>query len=370
MKIVIFCHSLSSDWNHGNAHFLRGVISELLARKHQVKVYEPSNSWSRANLISDQGQGAIDDYQAAYQNLTSESYETKDLDLDAALSGADLVLVHEWNDHDLVASMGKHRRKTGQYRLLFHDTHHRSVSQPEAMASYDLRNYDGVLAFGEVIRNRYLQEGWTRRAWTWHEAADPRVFQPRLSEKKEGDLVWIGNWGDDERTAELREFLLKPVKELGLKAKVYGVRYPREAREELAKAGIEYGGYLPNFQAPDVFGRYRVTVHVPRRPYAESLPGIPTIRMFEALACGMPLVSAPWRDVERLFEAGKDYLVARNGSEMKSHLTRLLADPTFAYRIGESGRARVRRSHTCAHRVDQLIAIYDQICEEEALAVR
>ena len=55
--------------------------------------------------------------------------------------------------------------------------------------------------------------------------------------------------------------------------------------------------------------RHRVTVHVPRRPYAQALPGIPTIRVFEALACGIPLVSAPWDDVEGLFRPGEDFLI-------------------------------------------------------------
>ncbi len=51
-------------------------------------------------------------------------------------------------------------------------------------------------------------------------------------------------------------------------------------------AGIAYGGWIANFDVPDLFGRYRATVHVPRRPYVEQLNGIPTIRPFEALACG------------------------------------------------------------------------------------
>ena len=58
------------------------------------------------------------------------------------------------------------------------------------------------------------------------------VFRP-VAADKEGDLVWIGNWGDDERTAELHEFLIQPVKELGLKARIHGVRYPEHARQAL-----------------------------------------------------------------------------------------------------------------------------------------
>src|SRR5581483_5330898 len=139
------------------------------------------------------------------------------------------------------------------------------------------------------------------RAWTWHEAADTRLFRPLADQPCEGDLVWIGNWGDDERTAELQEFLIEPVRALELRARVHGVRYPDVAKKMLADAGIAYAGWLPNFEAPRVFARFKCTVHVPRRPYVRALPGIPTIRVFEAMACGIPLVCSPWDDVENLF---------------------------------------------------------------------
>ena len=361
MRVILFCHSLVSDWNHGNAHFLRGICTELLARGHQVVVYEPADAWSVQNLVAEHGEQPLADFARAYPQLASRRYELATLDLEAALDGADLVLVHEWNDHDLVRRIGLHRRANPGYRLLFHDTHHRSVTEPQSMAAYDLRHYDGVLAFGGVIRDLYRQHGWAQRAWTWHEAADTRVFAPVPGAGREGDLVWIGNWGDEERTAELHEFLLQPVQALGLKARVHGVRYPEHARAALRSAGIDYAGWLPNHQAPQVFARYGVTVHVPRRPYVLALPGIPTIRMFEALACGIPLVSAPWNDSEGLFTPGADFLVARSGDEMRRHLQALLGDPAHARAIAEHGRATILARHSCAHRVDELMAIYDEI---------
>jgi spore maturation protein CgeB len=229
------------------------------------------------------------------------------------------------------------------------------------MAAYDLRHYDGVLAFGEVIRRIYLQQGWAEKAWTWHEAADARVFYPHPRNGFDGDLVWIGNWGDEERTAELHEFLINPVKELGLKARIYGVRYPDHALRSLADAGISYGGWLPNYKVPQVFARYKVTVHVPRRPYREALPGIPTIRPFEALSCGIPLISAPWDDVEHLFAPGRDFLVARDGTHMKDQLGKLLHDPRRAANLVHRGLQTISRRHTCVHRVTQLEMIWSEL---------
>src|SRR6059058_6202874 len=66
MRIVIFCHSLVSDWNHGNAHFLRGVCAELVDRGHDLRVYEPIDGWSRANLVAEHGSGAVDDVLRAF----------------------------------------------------------------------------------------------------------------------------------------------------------------------------------------------------------------------------------------------------------------------------------------------------------------
>jgi spore maturation protein CgeB len=370
VRVIVFCHSLVSDWNHGNAHFLRGVCGELLARGHEVEVYEPADGWSTTNLIAEHGEQAVRDFARAYPALSSHRYAAGSVDLDLALDGADLVLVHEWNEHELVRRIGLHRSGNRHYRLLFHDTHHRCVTDPGAMARYDLRHYDGVLAFGSIIRDRYLQQGWAGRAWTWHEAADTRVFKPMPGQAHEGDLVWIGNWGDEERSAELHEYLLEPVQALHLRATVYGVRYPEHAQCSLAAAGIAYAGWLPNYKAPAVFGRYRVTVHVPRRPYVQALPGIPTIRVFEALACGIPLVCAPWDDCEGLFEPGTDYLVAPDGAAMHAQLRSVLHDPQLAASMAQHGRRTILARHTCAHRVDELLDIYAELAPPSQPAFR
>ena len=356
-KLVLFCHALRSDWNHGNAHFLRGALSECQRRGFEVMGFEPADGWSARNLAADQGEAALDAWREAYPDLPVTVYDSARLDVDRALDGADVVLVHEWNGPELVARIAAHRRRGGHYLLLFHDTHHRMATDPDAIAAFDLDGFDGVLAFGDVLRDAYRGHGWGRQVFTWHEAADLNVFRPHPEIARKRDLVWIGNWGDDERTAELGEFLIEPVKAMALAARVHGVRYPAEGQAALADAGIDFAGYLPNFRVPKAFAAAHMTLHIPRRPYAEALPGIPTIRVFEALACGIPLVSAPWQDQEGLFAPGEDYLIARDGEAMRHHLAALRADPDFAGAIADQGRATVMARHSCAHRVDELLAI-------------
>lgn len=360
MNIALFYHSLVSDWNHGNAHFLRGVVRELKARGHTVKVYEPENGWSVTNLVQDHTRSALKGYHAAFPGLRSIEYSLDRIRLDRVLDGMDLVLVHEWNEPELVRRVGMHRARHRGYRLLFHDTHHRAVTAPHEMEAYDLRHYDGVLAFGEVLRQIYLDRGWTGNAWTWHEAADIALFHP-IRRRKSHDLVWVGNWGDGERTEELDRYLCEPVRALNLDASVYGVRYPVEGIEQLRQADIHYEGWLPNYRVPEVFSRHRATVHVPRRPYTQALPGIPTIRVFEALACGIPLVSAPWDDAENLFTIGNDFLMVHSSAEMKDALHEIVDNRAFAQRLARRGKRTIESAHTCGHRVDQLLAIASEL---------
>jgi spore maturation protein CgeB len=353
VRLVFFVHSLASCWNHGNAHFLRGVVRELRALGHEVEVWEPEDGWSRENLRADAGAAAVGELQALFP---SRAYG-RDLDVEAAVDGADAVVVHEWNEPWLVAAVGA----TG-VPALFHDTHHRAVTRPEEMRRYDLSGYAGVLAFGAAIADVYRERAWHDRVWTWHEAADTALFRP-LERPKDADLVWIGNWGDGERTRELQEFLFGPALALGLTGTVHGVRYPADGLRAVEAAGLDHRGWLPNHRAPEVFARHRVTVHVPRRPYVEALPGIPTIRVFEALACGIPLVSAPWDDAEGLFRDG-DFLWARDGAEMEDRLREALADRMVA----RQGLETVRARHTCAHRARELVAILGELGVREEVA--
>ncbi len=360
MRIVYFTHSLASCWNHGNAHFLRGVLRELQALGHAVDVWEPEGSWSLANLLRDHGEEGLAPYRSAYPELASRTFAPGD-NLAGLCDAADLVIVHEWNDPGLVAAIGRLRHRGARFTLMFHDTHHRAVSDPRAIRTFDLSGYDGVLAFGEALAEVYRRWGWGRHVHVWHEAADTRLFHPPVEEVARSGLVWIGNWGDGERSAELDAFLLRPAAAAGLPLDIYGVRYPAEAVARLTLAGARYRGWLANARAPEVYARHLMTVHVPRRFYAETLPGIPTIRVFEALACGIPLVSAPWQDSEGLFRPGHDFLVAADGAAMTRHLRDLRGDPDLRAELVAAGLATIRSRHTCAHRAAELLAIHREL---------
>ena len=341
MRLVFFCRSYASGWDHGNGAFLRGLVHELELAGHEVRICEDART---------------------------PECDLELIDLDEAIDRADIVIVHEACAPSLVARIGAHRKTAGsRHRLFFHDTGHRSATDWAAMRDLDLSGYDAVLVCGAAIAEIYARSGWAQRIFVWHQAADVRVFSPPDGEQPPlGDVVWIGNWGEGERAEVLQEMLLEPVRELQALTRFYGIKYPGGTLPMLAARGIELGGWLPCNEVPKVLARYRLTVHVPRRTYRTSLPGVPSLRIFEALACGTPLIRASWEDTDHLFTAGEDMLVADDAASMQKHMSLLLADEAARRSLARRGRETILARHTCAHRVRELFAIARELGMEDA----
>ncbi len=366
-RIAYFAHSVRSDWNNGNAHFLRGLLNNLGQLGHDVTVFEPDRGWSVSNLeIELGGASSLLHFARTYPDLRIRTYNLGS-DIGAELSpeplpDTDIVIVHEWNPPELVQRLLVLRDRLG-FRLLFHDTHHRASSSPDLIRMLSIDRFDGVIAFGEALRRIYREHFGLTRVWTLHEAADTDVFRPQDVPETTDDVVWIGNWGDNERSAEISEFLLKPASQLRQKHfSIYGVRYPEEGLQALKESGVHYGGYLPNLAAPGVYAAARLTVHIPRQQYTGAMTGIPTIRVFEALACGIPLLSAPWVDCEQLFREG-DFCMVHNGAEMQAAMSSLLEDPDASQAQAKRGLETIRARHSCRHRAQELTSFCEEVCQ-------
>jgi spore maturation protein CgeB len=364
MKIVLFAHSFVSDWSHGNAHFLRGMVRALRKRGHEVLAVERWRNWSTEQLFNDHGHGPIVEFARLFPDIPLRVYggwESIVEEVDEITRGADLVIAHEFSDPELIGALGRARLRRDDFLLLFHDTHHRAVSVPWQIARFNLQHFDGVLAYGDSLAAVYRRDFGQRRVWTFHEAADTTVFFPREQETTD-DVVWIGNWGDDERSREIREYLVDSARALPeLRFAVHGVRYPEAGLREIGEAGIDFRGWIANYRVPEAFARARMTMHIPRGPYLDQLPGIPTIRPFEALACGIPLLSTPWPDVEGLFRAGRDYVPVHSPAEMREQIRRLAADADAREQLARSGLETIRARHTCDHRAEQLEQIVTEL---------
>lgn len=358
MRIAFFAQSATSESGRGCASALRGIVTELRQRGHAARVHPLGPT----------------------------------LDLTAALEGVEVVIVPAASDGadssvvlELIARTGRHHGRTRAYTLLLHDTCDRSMSDPASLAALDLRHYDGVLACGDAVARLYVERGWIRDAWSWPTAADVRVFYPRHSDvpgpaaddseaspsapPEGGDLVWIGRVGEDvERQRALEEFFITPARRLGVRAAVYGTGYTADTLRALATAGIEYRGWIPNERVPEVFSRYTVTVFMPRTPYVRSLQGVATTSLFEAMASGIPVVSAGWHDTAGLFGSPAPFLVAESSRDMASRLDAVLTRPSLRAEMARRGLREIEARHTCGHRVNELLQIVRAITGDSRAA--
>lgn len=360
-RFAFFYQSVISDWNHGNAHFLRGLMRALQRRGYQVTCYEQADNWSLQNLLAI-APDAVQQFQASFPDLAFERYAldaTLEAWLRSRIADADIVLVHEWNAPEVIRLVGQLAGQLSR-RVLFHDTHYRVVLDDRYRAELGLEQYTDILAYSPSVAQRYHDLGF-RRVHVLHEAADTSVFAPR-SLAKTSDVVFVGNYGDGDRSDELEDFVFGPRAELpGLRYHVYGVRYPESVIHRFNNGlDITYGGWLPNISVPEVYSAARVVLHVPRRQYVELLPGTPTIRVFEALASGACLISLPWQDSDRLFEAGRDFAVAHTPREMRDVIAWLVADEAARTEFGAHGYRTILARHTCDHRAEQLLDLVRQ----------
>src|SRR4051794_5303328 len=173
-SIAYFAHSLRSDWNNGNAHFLRGLLENLRQLGHDVVVFEPSDGWSLRNLRDDnRGAASLTKFAATYPDLLIRPYDAAETGAPAfwreMLAEIDIVVVHEWNPPELAICLLEVRRDL-QFRLVFHDTHHRASSSPDQIRSSGIDRFDAVLAFGETLTSMYRDRFGIDRVWTLHEA--------------------------------------------------------------------------------------------------------------------------------------------------------------------------------------------------------
>lgn len=365
LRFALFCHSIISDWNHGNAHFLRGLIRSLQRMGHSVIALEEEGNWSLSNLLRDHGPATVQEFQRRFPFIDHESYVLggrAHLEgwLTDLLQQVDVCLVHEWNPPELVKAIGETASRLG-VTAIFHDTHYRALTEPDRIRQMGLESYSAILAYGPTIAEIYRRSVSGPEVVVYHEGADTDLFRP-LALPKSRDVVFVGNWGDDDRNQSTRQNFIDQSRALpDLSFSLFGVRYPREVLAELQDAGVSFGGWLPNYLAPKMYAASRMTVHIPRKEYLQTLTGTPTIRVFEALACGIPLVSAGWRDNGELFTEGGDYLSVDSPSQMTEALRWLASDLTARERIGSQGRATILARHTCRHRAEELVEVVERL---------
>lgn len=346
MRLVFIGLAITSSWGNGHATTYRALLEALRRRGHDVLFLERDVPWYAANR--DLPEADVD-----FVELYGSLEELRDRFADD-VRDADVVVVGSYVPEGV--AVGEWVIDTARGATAFYD-----VDTPvtlaklergddEYLARHLVPRYDLYLSFtgGPTLR-RIERELGSPRARALYCAVDPERHAPVEAERR-FELGYLGTYSDDRQPA-LERLLLEPARRLpGSRFAVAGPQYPAEIEwppnverlEHLAPVG--HAG----FYAAQAF-----TLNVTRAAMRRA-GWSPSVRLFEAAACGVPVISDAWPGIEELFRPGSEILVARHAEDVVRHLRETDEDERRA--IGERARRRVLAEHTAERRAEELEA--------------
>ncbi len=344
MDIVILGLSITSSWGNGHATTYRGLVRELVKQGHRVLFLERDVPWYADNRdLPNPPFGR------------TELYEDLDILRDRftdTIRNADLVMVGSYvpdgvevgrlvqakaggvtafYDIDTPVTLAKLRRKDYEYL------------HPDLIPGYHL-----YLSFtGGPVLDRLEKEYGSPAARPLYCSVDPSLYFP-MERNLEYDLGYMGTYSDD-RQPPLEALLLEPARKWpDGRFVVAGPQYPDSVAWPGNVARIDH---LPPAEHCEFYNRQRFTLNITRQDMIQAGYS-PSVRLFEAAACGIPIISDYWPGLETFFELNRDILVARSYEDVLGFLREISDDDRRT--IGERARQRVLSNHTAAHRAAEL----------------
>lgn len=346
MKLVIFGLSISSSWGNGHATLWRGLCRALGARGHDTVFFERDVPYYRDQRDLTHLAGLTlrlyDDWTAAAPAAARE------------LADADVAIVTSYCP-DGIAAADLALASKARVRVFYDlDTpvtleRLRAGAPVPYIGPRGLCGFDLVLSYtgGGALDELQTRLG-ARRVAPLYGSVDPYAHRPaRASPRFEADLSYLGTYAEDRQQA-LETLFLEPARRLSARRFVLaGALYPREFPWT---RNISFVRHLPPGEHPAFFSSSRLTLNVTRRAMA-GMGYCPSGRLFEAAACGAPVLSDWWEGLDRFFEPGREILVARSTEDA----IRALETPAGELeRIAQAARERTLDEHTAAHRTREL----------------
>jgi len=344
LNVVILRLSITSSWGNGHATTYRGLMRELVARGHNVLFLERDVPWYASNRDMPQPPfgrtelySSLDDLKARFYREVSEA--------DVVIVGSYVpegVAVGEWvttvaggltafYDIDTPVTLAKLGRKDVEYL------------SPELIPRYNL-----YLSFtgGPALCMLEQQYG-AQAARALYCSVDPGLYYPTECGKT-WDLGYMGTYSDD-RQPTLDHLLLEPARRWADgRFTVAGPQYPPSIHWPANVHRIEH---LPPSEHCCFYNAQRFTLNVTRADMIR-MGYSPSVRLFEAAACGAPIITDYWEGLETILDVGTEILVAYHPEDVLQFLRETTDDERLA--MGERARARIMSSHTSAHRAAEL----------------
>ena len=345
MKLVIFGLSITSAWGNGHATTFRALARALHARGHRIVFFERDQEWYASNRDLPEPEFCdvriFDDW---HQSLPLIRRELRDCDvavvgsyfLDGIQATQELVEagvpVKAFYDIDTPITVSQLRRGDADY-----------------LRADQVPTFDLYLSFtgGTLLRELETSFG-ARRAVPLYCSFDPQQYYPRGNFRRYAcDLSYMGTYAPD-RQPKLDELFFQPARELpDLKFLLAGSQYPPRMR--LPK-NVRHIRHLSPRWHSHLYSSSRLVLNLTRQEMV-SAGYSPSVRLFEAAACGASIVSDKWPGLDSFFVPGKEILLADKSQDVIGYLRHAHAAQLKS--IGEQARARVLAEHTAHHRAEQ-----------------
>lgn len=347
LNTVILGLSITSSWGNGHATTYRGLVREMTARGHNVLFLERDVPWYASN-----------------RDMPHPPYGRTELYTDlgdlkarfaAAVSEADLVMVGSYVPEGV--AVGEWVTGTAEGATAFYD-----IDTPvtlaklergdtEYLAPHLIPRYGMYLSFtgGPVLDSLERQYG-SPMARALYCSVDPELYYPAPKQDAKAatwDMGYMGTYSDD-RQPPLDRLMLEPARRIGAgRFVVAGPQYPAAIKWPPNVERIEH---LPPVEHRAFYNAQRFTLNITRADMVRAGYS-PSVRLFEAAACAVPIISDYWAGLDTVFEPGAEILVAHTPEDT----LRYLAMPEDERReIGERAHRRVLAEHTAAHRAAAL----------------
>lgn len=350
MKLLVFGLSVSSSWGNGHATLWRGLAAALARRGHQLVFLERDQPWYAENrdLLHLPAPGELVLYRDWEDAVAAARPHLRD---------ADAAMVTSYCPDGVAACRLVLEEARGQ--RLFYDldtpvtlSRLAAGEQLDYLPADGLGGFDLVLSYTggqalDLLRDRLG----ARRTAPLYGHVDPAVHRPaHPAPQYRCDVSYLGTYAAD-RQATLERLFVQPARHLpGRRFCLGGAQYPPDFPWV---DNIFFVRHLPPAEHPAFFAASRLTLNVTRAAMAE-MGWCPSGRLFEAAACGCPILTDDWEGLDRFFRPGEEILVARSTDdaiaavEMEDQPLRSLA---------EAARARVLADHTADRRAEELLGL-------------
>ncbi|HEX2135703.1 MAG TPA: glycosyltransferase [Microvirga sp.] len=345
MKMVVFGLAISSSWGNGHATLWRGLCRALARRGHHVVFFEhdvPYYAGTR-DLFEVPGGALVlyQDWDSVRRRAASE------------IADADVAMVTSYCPHGIEAT---ELVLDGRAARVFYDldtpvtlSRLRAGETTTYIGPRGLKEFDLVLSYtGGAALDVLRDELGARRVAPLYGHVDPEVHRPVESvEAFRADLSYLGTYAADRQPALETLFVEAARRRPERRFLIGGAQYPQDFPWA---PNIYFVRHLPPPDHPAFFSSSRLTLNVTRQAMAE-MGWCPSGRLFEASACGTPILSDRWEGLEAFFEPGAEILVAGTTEEAVAALD--LGDRELR-RIAEASRERTLREHTSERRAAHL----------------